>query len=110
MSERDEGTVRGVAWSELFPWLSIVRSFRLAIALRVLLLGAVGILLTAIVWAMIGSIFGTDTPATEWLKPFTECPWRRSPTPFRTSRRWRSTISRQRPSGLTIRFPAPGRS
>ena len=47
MIEHDNGTIRAVAWSEVFPWLSIVRSFRLAIAARVLVLGAVGILLTA---------------------------------------------------------------
>ena len=38
MVERDNGTLRTVAWSELFPWLSILRVFRLAIAARVLLL------------------------------------------------------------------------
>jgi hypothetical protein len=76
MSERDEGMVRGVAWSELLPWVSIVRSFRLAIAMRVLLLGAAGILLTAIVWGLVGVTFGTDSPATKWLEPFTTCSWR----------------------------------
>ena len=34
MVEKQSGTIRTVAWSEIFPWLSIVRAFRLAIALR----------------------------------------------------------------------------
>ena len=67
MSERDDNVIRTVVWSEVFPWLSIVRSFRLAIAARVLVLGAAGILLTATVWAMIGGIFGADSPGTQWL-------------------------------------------
>ena len=75
MAESNSTTIRAVAWSELFPWLSIVRAFRLAIAVRALILGAVGILLTATVWGVIGGVFGTDEKATQWLKPFAECPW-----------------------------------
>ena len=76
MIERDNGTIRTVAWAELFPWLGIVRCFRLAIAARVLLLGAVGILVTAICWGVVGSVFGTDSRATVWLVQFKGCPWK----------------------------------
>lgn len=75
MVENDSNTVRAVAWSEVFPWGSLVRTFRLAIAARVLVLGAIAILITASGWGMMGLIFGTDSPATEWLKPFAACPW-----------------------------------
>ena len=75
MVERDNGTIRAVAWWELFPWLGIIRTFRLAIAARVLVLGAAGILITATGWSAVGSILGTDSPATAWLAPFTVCPW-----------------------------------
>jgi hypothetical protein len=54
MIENDKGTIRAVAWSELFPWLIIARSFRLAISLRSLALGALGILLMLSGWALIG--------------------------------------------------------
>jgi hypothetical protein len=72
MVERDNNTIRAVSWSEVFPWLKIVRVFRLAIAPRALILGALGILLTVIGWWAVGNIFGTDSAATHWLKPFVE--------------------------------------
>jgi hypothetical protein len=76
MAEHDSNTIRAIAWSEVFPWLNIVRVFRVAIAPRVLVLAAVAILITAVGWAAVGTIFGTDSPATSWLEPFTACPWR----------------------------------
>ena len=60
MAESNSPTIRAVAWSEVFPWLSIVRAFRLAISLRALILGAMGILLTVSVWGVIGMTFGAD--------------------------------------------------
>ena len=41
MIEEERGTVRAVAWSELFPWLLLFRCFRLSIGLRPLFLSAV---------------------------------------------------------------------
>ena len=32
----DGGVIRAVAWSELFPWLNLVRALRLALRLRAL--------------------------------------------------------------------------
>jgi hypothetical protein len=83
MAESNSSTIRAVAWPDVFPWLSIVRAFRLAIAVRSLFLGAMGILLTVSVWGVIGLTFGTDpkTPGpdaavTGWLQPFADCPWK----------------------------------
>jgi hypothetical protein len=73
MLERNGGTIRAVAWSEICPWLSIFRTFRLAISFRALLLGAVAILLTVIGWGLLGwffSIAGSESASTAWLKPF----------------------------------------
>ena len=75
MIERDGDTVRAIAWSEVFPWLSILRVFRLAIAARALLLGAVGILVMETGWGVIGHVLGTDSDATAWLQPFAHCSW-----------------------------------
>jgi hypothetical protein len=75
MIEHDSNTLRAVAWSEVFPWLSIVRVFRAAISVRTLVLGAAGILITATAWGIVGNIFGTDSPGTQWLKPFASCSW-----------------------------------
>ena len=42
--------VREVAWSELFPWLMLLRSVRIALMARVLVLGAAGLIATVIGW------------------------------------------------------------
>ena len=76
MVERDNNTIRAVAWSEVFPWLSILRVFRVAIAARVLVLGAIGVLLMATGWWAVGMIFGTDSPTMQWLDCSNKCPWK----------------------------------
>ncbi|MEN6405972.1 MAG: hypothetical protein ABFC77_05815 [Thermoguttaceae bacterium] len=76
MVEHDSGTLRTVAWAEVFPWLGLTRAFRIAIAVRMLLFGAVALLITLLGWGALGVLFGTDQPATDWLQPFTVCPWR----------------------------------
>jgi hypothetical protein len=78
MTDNDRGTLRSVAWSELCPWLVIFRTFRLAISFRVLLLGAIGILLTVSVWGFFGWMFSESTTpqATGWTEPYTRCTWR----------------------------------
>lgn len=75
MAESNSPAIRTVVWSEVFPCLNIVRAFRLAISLRSLVLGAIGILLTVFVWGVIGMVFGDDTPATKWLEPLSSTPW-----------------------------------
>ena len=61
MLEKDDGMVRAVAWSEIFPWLGIVRTFRIAISLRVLVFGTLGILLTLFGWAVLEPSFPATT-------------------------------------------------
>lgn len=77
----DRGTLRQVAWRELMPWLIIVRSFRLAIDPRQLLLAAVGVLLTAGGWSLLAYAFsGAGQPATKHLvESYRSWPW--SPGP-----------------------------
>jgi len=95
MFEKEDGALRAVAWSEVCPWLAIFRTFRLAVGFRVLLLGAVATLLTALVWGFFGLVFslppeqaeanlspsagGTRvaySPATLWTKQYAGDPWR----------------------------------
>ena len=74
MLEHDSGIVRAVAWSEICPWLSILRTFRIAISLRVLVFGALGILLTLIGWSIFGVLFSSDHDVAEWSRTTaTEC-------------------------------------
>jgi hypothetical protein len=79
MLERNGGNVRAVAWSEICPWLSIFRTFQLAIGFRVLAMGAVAILLTVIGWSILGRIFSvmeSESASTAWLKPIVDSPWK----------------------------------
>lgn len=76
----DGQVVREIAWREIFPWLLLVRSFRVAIQLWQLLLAASGILLTIFGWWALAVIFsGTnEQPLKEWLTGdyYQNCPWR----------------------------------
>lgn len=81
MIDLDNGSVRAVAWNEVFPWLCLFRTFRLAIRPRMLALSAVAIVLTVVGWSIIGHIFsGTDNPQLaehiEAMAEPTGCPWR----------------------------------
>jgi hypothetical protein len=49
--------LRDVSWSELFPWLMLVRTVRIALLARVLVLGALGLIATTLGWQAIGWIF-----------------------------------------------------
>jgi hypothetical protein len=77
MLDRDGGIIRAVAWSEICPWLSIFRTFRLAIGFRALVMGAVAILLTVIGWNLMGRMFSVtenEKPSTAWLKQYADSP------------------------------------
>ena len=77
MLDRDGGIIRAVAWSEICPWLSIFRTFRLAIGFRALLMGAVAILITVIGWSLMGWMFSVtenEKPSTAWLKQYADAP------------------------------------
>jgi len=71
----DDGILRAVAWSELFPWLSLWRCFRLAIRLRLLLLSAAAVVLTLSGWALFGSIFPGDPAVARQMQAHQGCPW-----------------------------------
>lgn len=60
--------VREVAWSELFPWLMLLRSVRIALMARVLVLGAAGLIATWIGWSLLGELFShsTDPVISAW--------------------------------------------
>ena len=63
MSVNEGVTLNSVRWLEVHPWLTIVRSFRIAVSLRVLVLGALGFLLTLLGWWCIAGMFPKDSPA-----------------------------------------------
>jgi hypothetical protein len=73
----DRGVLREIAWREIFPWLSIVRSARLALAPRLILLAALGLFVTAIGWRTIGGFFSDseDVGRSGWLQRDRAWPW-----------------------------------
>jgi hypothetical protein len=74
MVKHDNGTIRSVAWSELFPWLRLIRTFRLAVSLRGLVFGAAAFLLTVIGWGVIWADFSQNS--NSWFRTCNECPWK----------------------------------
>ena len=74
----DGGPLREIAWSEIFPWLLLVRAFRVSIQVWQLLLGATGVLLTILGWWALANVFGgtKEEPLKDWLAgPYQSCPW-----------------------------------
>lgn len=81
MTDRENnGRIWGVVWSELFPWLILFRTFRIAISFRLLVLGATGMMAMlfgayAILWYFAGdtseekhilSAFAVEIQNTDW--------------------------------------------
>ncbi len=68
MKEPNGITVRSIRWMELFPWLVIGRCFRLAIAPRMLVLGALGIVAQLVGWWFLAWLFGSDGQPNPWFQ------------------------------------------
>lgn len=77
MQQHDSGAVRAVAWSEIWPWLALVRCFRLAVGLRLLLLSGVAMVLTLAGWNLFAVPFGfqSDPQTAREVEPLRTCPW-----------------------------------
>lgn len=59
MNER--GTIlRAIAWTDLFPWLLLLRTFRLSISVTVMALATLGTLLTPVGWWAAEALFVSD--------------------------------------------------
>ena len=76
MLNDDRGTLRAVAWSEICPWLRLLRCFRVAIRFRLLLLSAVAILLTVSGWAFLAILFsGNEQVGKSIPEAYSDSPW-----------------------------------
>jgi hypothetical protein len=64
-----------VPWKEVFPWLNLLRCFRLAIGVRALVLSAVAVTLTVSGWALLGWVFRGDERLDPVIHPKDRCPW-----------------------------------
>ncbi|NQU25218.1 MAG: hypothetical protein HQ567_28370 [Candidatus Nealsonbacteria bacterium] len=61
MFDNENGTLSKATWSQRCPWLLIFRTFRLAVDFRLLVMGATGIFLTMLGWAILATIFLADS-------------------------------------------------
>ena len=75
MIEDDRGTVRAVAWSELFPWLILFRCFRLSVGLRPLLLSTVAAVAMILGWSLFGLVFSGNSEVASQHSAYSGCPW-----------------------------------
>jgi len=88
MLNDDGGTLRAVAWSEICPWLKLVRCFRLAIRFRLMLLSAVAVLLTLTGWSLLLTLFSlcsSDPAITGQIPPGSESAWSAFPDLVRSA-------------------------
>ena len=72
----DRGTIRRIVWTELFPWLLLVRALRLAIQARLLVLAALAIALSVGGWWVFGQLFAGsgDEQLKSWIAEYGELP------------------------------------
>ena len=61
MLENEGVALRAIRWSEIFPWLSLAKCFRLAVSLRLVTFGAAAVLLTLLGWWEIAGVFSHQT-------------------------------------------------
>ena len=68
-SSSQPGALYEIRYQEIFPWLILVRSLRVSLMARVLLLALVGVWLTQLGWSLIDSFFSSNAAQ---LQPITE--------------------------------------
>jgi hypothetical protein len=78
----DAGRLTRVAWREIFPWLLLFRTFRLAIDSRKLALATLAVALTAAGWSGLGWVFSApredDPHLAAGIDAYGDWPWNTS--------------------------------
>lgn len=67
--------VREIAWLEVFPWLRLIGTLRLALRLRLLLLASAGLLLTLFGWWLLGRAFANCEDVQPFVAAYQSCVW-----------------------------------
>jgi hypothetical protein len=76
MPEQEHVALRKIVWSEVFPWLNLVRCFRIAVQLRLLACGALGLLVMLSGWSVLGFVFSGNPAILPDADPvLSACPW-----------------------------------
>src|SRR5262245_57493314 len=58
----EKAALREVHWRQIFPWLAIFRSFGVALDLKKMVLGALGVISMAVGWWILASLFEAAAP------------------------------------------------
>ncbi len=77
IGDDDRLAIDAVNWRRVFPWLSLARSFRMALGPGKLALAVIALLATSVGWWAIGSVFrGSDDNSVEDIRDNVHWPWR----------------------------------
>ena len=74
---RGDGTVREIVWNDIFPGLLLIRSLKLAVGFRLLVLAGLALYLISVGWWVTGKIFqGREDPLLQsWIAQQGVFPW-----------------------------------
>lgn len=75
MAADEQSGMRKLVWNDLFPWLKLVRVFRIAISFRALVLAAAALFLTMAGWWMLDRVFAKSGMPSPWAGVSSGCPW-----------------------------------
>jgi hypothetical protein len=67
----DRSLVRRVAWREVFPWLALLRAFRMAVSPTVLLVATLGVFVSSLGWQVAPYLFLTKEQQTRLVQAST---------------------------------------
>lgn len=79
MGNFDSGRLREIAWLEIFPWLRLVGTLRIALRVRTLLLATLGLVLTLWGWWLLAKAFGGSDDVAPLVSAYTSCVWTGDP-------------------------------
>jgi len=87
--------IRDIAWSEMFPWTILLRSVRISLLSRVLVLGALGLLFTTLGWTLITKVFShsPDPVIAAWSQQAGRAMWN-DPVSTHASDMWVNSTAR----------------
>ena len=71
----EPGWVREIAWRELFPWLKLLGTIRIALQARMMFLATVGLAVTLGGWWLISQAFRGSEDVRPLLAGYTSCVW-----------------------------------
>ncbi len=90
-TNRERLTLREIAWRDVLPAWRLLATLRLALRVRMLLLGTLGWLALMFGWWLIASLFSNHPDVRPLVAAYQSCPWKGDPTSD-TSGLWTGSI------------------